>query len=79
MSEILLSERLPVLPLRGMTVFPHMLIHFDVGREKSVTAVEKAMKQNQQLFWSHSVTYWLMNRERTICTRWAPSPGSSRS
>ena len=50
MSEILLSERLPVLPLRGMTVFPHMLIHFDVGREKSVTAVEKAMKLNQQLF-----------------------------
>ena len=50
MSEILLSERLPVLPRRGMTVFPHMLIHFDVGREKSVTAVEKAMKLNQQLF-----------------------------
>ena len=50
MSEILLSERLPVLPLRGMTVFPHMLIHFDVGREKSVTAVETAMKLNQQLF-----------------------------
>ena len=50
MSEILLSERLPVLPLRGMTVFPHMMIHFDVGRDKSVTAVEKAMKLNQQLF-----------------------------
>ena len=50
MSETIRSERLPVLPLRGMTVFPHMLIHFDVGRDKSVEAVEKAMNMNQQLF-----------------------------
>ena len=50
MNEILLSERLPVLPLRGMTVFPKMLIHFDVGRDKSVEAVERAMNMNQQLF-----------------------------
>ena len=50
MNEILLSERLPVLPLRGMTVFPKMLIHFDVGRDKSVEAVESAMNLNQQLF-----------------------------
>lgn len=50
MNDILISERLPVLPLRGMTVFPHMLIHFDVGRDKSVAAVEKAMSTNQQLF-----------------------------
>ena len=50
MNETIRSERLPVLPLRGMTVFPHMLIHFDVGRDKSVEAVEKAMRMNQQLF-----------------------------
>lgn len=50
MSEILLSERLPVLPLRGLTVFPHMMIHFDVGREKSIAAIEKAMNADQRMF-----------------------------
>ena len=50
MNETLNSQRLPVLPLRGLTVFPQMLIHFDVGRDKSVAAVEKAMGHDQQLF-----------------------------
>ena len=35
MSEIIISERLPALALRGLCVFPKMLVHFDVGREKS--------------------------------------------
>lgn len=34
---------LPLIPLRGMSVFPHMVIHFDVGREKSINALENAM------------------------------------
>ena len=34
---------LPLIPLRGMSIFPHMVIHFDVGREKSISALEKAM------------------------------------
>lgn len=34
---------LPLIPLRGMSIFPHMVIHFDVGRDKSVNALEKAM------------------------------------
>ena len=39
-----IEERtLPLIPLRGMSVFPHMIIHFDVGREKSINALEKAM------------------------------------
>ncbi len=50
MNELLISERLPVLPLRGLTIFPHMLMHFDVGREKSVAAVQKAMNMDQRLF-----------------------------
>lgn len=50
MNEMLISERLPVLPLRGLTVFPHMLMHFDVGREKSVAAVHKAMSMDQRMF-----------------------------
>ncbi len=50
MSEILISEKMPVLPLRGLTVFPRQLIHFDVGREKSVKALELAMKGDQRVF-----------------------------
>jgi len=38
---------LPVLPLRGLPVFPYMIIHFDVGRNKSINAVEECMIENQ--------------------------------
>ena len=34
--------RLPLIPLRGLMVFPHMVLHFDVGRVKSTAALEKA-------------------------------------
>ena len=40
----------PVLPLRGLVVFPKSLIHFDVGRKKSITAINKAMKKDQLIF-----------------------------
>ena len=51
MNEILISQRLPVLALRGITVFPGMTVHFDVGRKKSVRAIEEAMRNhNQELF-----------------------------
>ncbi len=39
-----------MLPLRGLTVFPKMLAHFDVGREKSVGALEAAMASDQEVF-----------------------------
>lgn len=41
---------LPVIALRGMTILPGMLVHFDASREKSVNALEQAMVQNQQIF-----------------------------
>ena len=50
MNEILFSQRLPVLALRGLNVFPGMTVHFDVGRKKSVRAVEEAMRNNQEIF-----------------------------
>ena len=37
------KESLPLIPLRGITIFPFMVIHFDAGREKSINALEKAM------------------------------------
>ena len=42
--------RMPVLPLRGMMIFPHMVLHFDVGSPKSVAALEKAMMEDQRVF-----------------------------
>lgn len=45
-------EVLPLIPLRGITVFPHMVLHFDVGREKSILALEEAMINNQRIFLS---------------------------
>ncbi len=47
MDEI---KTLPLLALRGLIVFPQMLVHFDVGREKSIRAIEAAMSENQQVF-----------------------------
>ncbi|EYE89004.1 peptidase [Fervidicella metallireducens AeB] len=41
---------LPLLPLRGMTIFPHMVLHFDVGRQKSILALEEAMVNDQKIF-----------------------------
>jgi len=38
---------LPLLPLRGLTVFPYMTLPFDVGRKKSIKALEEAMVKNQ--------------------------------
>ena len=49
MSEQLVSGRLPVLALRGLTVFPDQTVHFDVGRSKSIKALEEAMKRDQNI------------------------------
>lgn len=42
--------RIPLIPLRGLMVFPHMVLHFDVGRARSVAALEQAMMEDQQVF-----------------------------
>jgi ATP-dependent Lon protease len=45
-----MSKILPLLPLRGLTVFPFMTLYFDVGREKSIKALEDAMINDQLIF-----------------------------
>lgn len=40
---------IPLLPLRGILVFPYMIIHLDVGREKSISALEEAMVQDRMI------------------------------
>lgn len=50
MTETLYAGKMPILALRGLAVFPDQTVHFDVGRLKSVHALDAAMKQDQTLF-----------------------------
>src|SRR5512146_227375 len=43
------GELLPVLPLRDIVVFPHMIVPLFVGREKSVRALEAVMRDDKQI------------------------------
>ena len=49
MTETMYAGKMPILALRGLAIFPDQTIHFDVGRPKSVRALEAAMKQDQTL------------------------------
>lgn len=42
--------KLPLIPLRGLTIFPNMVLHFDVGREKSIAAINAAMEKDEDIF-----------------------------
>ena len=44
------QETMPVLALRGLVLFPHMVLHFDVGRAKSVLALNEAMSNERKIF-----------------------------
>jgi len=43
------GRRLPLLPLRGLLVYPSMVLHLDVGRDKSVRALERAMVEDHMI------------------------------
>ena len=49
MSEQKGTREIPLLPLRGLLVYPSMVLHLDVGREKSIRALEKAMVDDNQI------------------------------
>ena len=49
MSVELISGQMPILALRGLAVFPDQTVHFDIGRPKSIKALEVAMKGSQIL------------------------------
>jgi len=55
MSENFMT--LPLIPLRGISIFPNMIIHFDVGREKSKAAIEAAMDNQIEIFLSTQKDY----------------------
>ncbi len=48
-NDMLICD-IPVLPLRGIVVFPKMMLHLDVGRKKSINAINSAMSNDQRIF-----------------------------
>ncbi len=48
--KIQLREVMPAVALRGLTIFPHMIIHFDLSRDRSIMAVQQALMESQKLF-----------------------------
>jgi ATP-dependent Lon protease len=49
-QEVIKWSKLPLLPLRDVIIFPHMVVPLFVGREKSIAALEKAAKNGNELF-----------------------------
>lgn len=49
MSEEI-KDLFPCIPLRGVSIFPNTVVHFDIGREKSIRALEKAMNDDKMMF-----------------------------
>lgn len=50
MKRELQIATLPVVALRGLVIFPKMMLHFDIGRKKSIAALNAAMEGNRELF-----------------------------
>ncbi len=50
MANIKKRATLPLIPVRGLVVFPYMILHFDVARKKSIAALEMAMAGEQLVF-----------------------------
>ncbi|MFI3214051.1 MAG: endopeptidase La [Eubacteriales bacterium] len=46
----MIEKKIPTVALRGLTIFPEMIIHFDLSREKSIKAIEQAMMEDQKVF-----------------------------
>ena len=49
-NNVAVNRILPAVALRGMTILPGAIIHFDLNREKSISAIEKAMMTGGQIF-----------------------------
>ena len=50
MEELNRQQTMPALALRGLTVFPQMLLHFDVGQQASIQALDESMASGQPIF-----------------------------
>lgn len=61
---------MPAVALRGLTILPGMIAHFDVSRERSLRAVEEAMEQDQRFILSHKGMWTVRTRLRKTSIRW---------
>ena len=50
MASGLCYKSIPIIPLRGIVVFPELRFHFEVGRKKSMAAVDRALLDDQRVF-----------------------------
>lgn len=75
----LTTWNLPVLALRGLTVFPHMTLTFDVERPISIAALERAMEADQDIFLVTQREIGVNAPRKRTCTPLARSPTSRRS
>ena len=65
-------KSLPMVALRGMTIMPEMVVHFDVSRERSVAAIQEAMAEEQKIFLT------AQNRSTQRILRWRTYTRSAR-
>ena len=67
-TETVPMQTMPALALRGLTVYPKMMVHFDVGREASVKAIEESMSSNQPIFLvARRTSGWRSRTETIFC------------
>lgn len=64
------TESLPMVALRGMTILPEMVAHFDISRERSIEAVQEAMASDQKIFLLTQKDVEVEIREKQISTVW---------
>ena len=60
-------QNVPVLPLRDVVVYPHMVIPLFVGREKSIQALDVAMRTDKRIMLVAQKQPMLMTRRPTTC------------
>ncbi len=64
-----MNQSYPVLPLRDIVVFPHMIVPLFVGRDKSVAALEAAMAADKEIFLVAQLDPPRTTHRARICTR----------
>lgn len=64
------NKVIPLLPLRGMLVFPGMIINLDVGRDRSIKAVESAMAVDRKFCWLLSAKPVRLNQMKAVIYLW---------
>ena len=72
-------KSLPMVALRGLTIMPEMVVHFDVSRERSITAVQQAMMEDQKIFLVAQKSIETEDPDRKMYTVSEQLPQSGRS